>query len=70
MARIVKKPEERRQEIIEAARELFQAKDYEKTTMRDVMDKLGIAKGTIYHYFRSKEDLLEDEWVRKIIDDL
>lgn len=59
MARIVKKPAERRQEIIAAARELFQTQDYETTTMRDVMDKLGIAKGTIYHYFRSKEDLLE-----------
>jgi AcrR family transcriptional regulator len=59
MARIVKKPEERRQEIVAAARELFQKQQYEKTTMQDVMEKLGIAKGTIYHYFRSKEELLE-----------
>jgi AcrR family transcriptional regulator len=59
MTRIVKKPEERRQEIISAARELFQEQQYEKTTMKDVMDKLGIAKGTIYHYFISKEELLE-----------
>lgn len=59
MVRTVKKPEERREEIIAAARELFQSKDYEKTTMRDVMEKLGIAKGTIYHYFSSKEELLE-----------
>ena len=27
--------------------------------MQDVMDQLGIAKGTIYHYFKSKEELLE-----------
>lgn len=59
MTRIVKKPEERRHEIISAARELFQEQQYEKTTMKDVMDKLGIAKGTIYHYFKSKEELLE-----------
>ncbi len=59
MVRIVKKPETRRQEIIAAARELFQTKAYAKTTMRDVMEKLGIAKGTIYHYFKSKEKLLE-----------
>lgn len=59
MARIVKKQEERRQEIIEAARELFQTQQYEMTTMNDVMKKLGIAKGTIYHYFKSKEELLE-----------
>jgi AcrR family transcriptional regulator len=59
MARTVKKPEERRREIIAAARELFQTQQYETTTMKDVMEKLGIAKGTIYHYFGSKEALLE-----------
>lgn len=59
MVRTVKKPEERRQEIIAAAVELFNTKGYEKTTMQNVMDALGIAKGTIYHYFKSKEDLLE-----------
>lgn len=59
MVRIVKKPEDRRQEIVETARELFQKKGYESTTMRDIMDALGIAKGTIYHYFKSKEELLD-----------
>lgn len=59
MVRTVKKPEERRQEIISTARELFETKDYESTTMQNVMDKLGIAKGTIYHYFKSKDELLE-----------
>ena len=59
MTRIVKKPEERRAEIILAAKEIFMAKDYDRTTMQDVMQKLSIAKGTIYHYFKSKEDLLE-----------
>ena len=59
MPRIVKKPDERRKEIIQAARELFQTKEYDNTTMQELMDKLNIAKGTIYHYFSSKEDLLE-----------
>ncbi|MDR3575642.1 MAG: TetR/AcrR family transcriptional regulator [Anaerolineaceae bacterium] len=59
MVRIVKKPAERRLEIIRAARRLFQTKEYNNTTMQDVMDDLGIAKGTIYYYFKSKEDLLE-----------
>lgn len=58
MVRTVKKPAERRQEIIAAARELFQTREYKKTTMQDVMQKLDIAKGTIYHYFKSKEELL------------
>jgi AcrR family transcriptional regulator len=59
MVRIVKKAEVRRQEIVATARSLFQLKEYEKTTMQDVMDQLDIAKGTIYHYFKSKEELLE-----------
>ncbi len=59
MARIVKKSSERKADIIKAAGRLFKKKEYEKATMQDVMDALGIAKGTIYHYFKSKEDLLE-----------
>ena len=42
-----------------AARRLFQAEDYDKITMQDVVDELGIAKGTIYYYFNCKEDLLK-----------
>ncbi|MBN2086459.1 MAG: TetR/AcrR family transcriptional regulator [Anaerolineales bacterium] len=68
MARITKKPDERRQEILAAARDLFQSAGYEQTTMQDVMDRLNIAKGTIYHYFSSKEALLEAV-VEKIVDE-
>jgi AcrR family transcriptional regulator len=59
MVRVVKKAAERRSEIVKTARHLFQTKEYDKTTIQDVMDHLGIAKGTIYHYFKSKEELLE-----------
>jgi AcrR family transcriptional regulator len=59
MVRTVKQPDVRKAEIISAARRLFQTRDYEKTTMQDVMNDLGIAKGTIYYYFSSKEDLLD-----------
>ena len=53
------KPLNRREEILKVARNLFLTKDYEKTTMADIMDALEIAKGTIYHYFKSKEALFE-----------
>lgn len=59
MPRIVKKAEERKKEIIAAARELFKEKGQENVTMQELMDKLKIAKGTIYHHFSSKQDLLE-----------
>ena len=59
MIRIVKKPMERKSDIVRTARDLFKAKGYDQTTMQNVMDSLDIAKGTIYHYFQSKEALLE-----------
>lgn len=59
MARIVKDPETRKLEIIAAARHLFETQEYEKTSMQDVINYLNIAKGTIYHYFASKEALLK-----------
>lgn len=59
MVRIVKKAEERRDEILQAAGEMFLVRGYDRTTMKDVMVRLQIAKGTIYHYFKSKEELLE-----------
>ena len=59
MTRIVKKAEVRRQELVESARQLFLTKGYDETSMQNVMEHLSIAKGTIYHYFKSKEELLE-----------
>jgi AcrR family transcriptional regulator len=68
MTRITKKADVRRQEIVDAARHLFQTAGYEHTTMQDVMERLDIAKGTIYHYFASKEALLEAV-VESIVDE-
>jgi AcrR family transcriptional regulator len=59
MPRVVKKAEERKKEIINAARELFREKGRQKVTMQELMNKLNIAKGTIYHHFTSKDELLE-----------
>lgn len=59
MARIVKEPKIRRNEILDAAERLLVTKGYEQMAMRDLMDELQIAKGTVYHYFDSKQALLE-----------
>lgn len=59
MPRIVKKPAERRLEIIEMAQKLFLNKGYESTSLNDVVAALKVAKGTVYHYFSSKEELLD-----------
>lgn len=55
-----KSHDERRREILDTARGLFMARGYEACTIHDVIDAVGIAKGTFYHYFRSKTDLLEE----------
>ena len=49
----------RRDEIIGTARELFLSQGYDACTISDIIETIGIAKGTFYHYFRSKEELLE-----------
>ncbi|MFP4498934.1 MAG: TetR/AcrR family transcriptional regulator [Vulcanimicrobiota bacterium] len=59
MARITKKYEERKKEILQTAEFFFNTRGYQKTTIQNIINKLGIAKGTFYHYFKSKEDLLD-----------
>jgi len=59
MTREVKKPEIRKNEILDAARKFFFQKGYEQTSIQDIIDDLSIAKGTFYHYFTSKLDLLD-----------
>ncbi|MDV3129605.1 TetR/AcrR family transcriptional regulator [Mycobacterium sp. 21AC1] len=61
MARRVK-PEEyaaRRREILDAALQLMHDKGYEKMTIEDVLAKVRMSKGALYHYFGSKQALLE-----------
>lgn len=50
---------ERRNEILDAAGQLFSTKGYDKCTIIDILDAVGIAKGTFYYYFKSKEEVLD-----------
>jgi AcrR family transcriptional regulator len=58
MVRTVKSPDIRRGEILAAARELFQSQGYQNTSVDAIIRKAGVAKGTFYYYFQSKEDIL------------
>ncbi|MCL2611571.1 MAG: TetR/AcrR family transcriptional regulator [Defluviitaleaceae bacterium] len=44
--------------ILSASEKLFLEKGYEKTTAQEIMDRTGLSKGTIFHHFKSKEDIL------------
>lgn len=71
--RVSKDPEIRRQEIIDSARGLFKNKGIRKTSMNDVADNIGVAKGLIYYYFSSKDELVEavvDEFIKDVDEEL
>lgn len=57
--RIVKTAGERKNEILDAADELFGQKGFEGTSTNDILEKVGIARGTLYHHFKSKEEIMD-----------
>lgn len=65
--KIIKEYDERRNEILDVAERLIHRKGYEKCTVNDILKEVGIAKGTFYHYFKSKEDVI-DAIVSRYID--
>lgn len=49
-----------REEILRKSFPLFARKGYSKVTMRELAKHLDISSGTIYHYFKNKDDLFEE----------
>lgn len=55
-----KKPaEQRRKDLVDAARETFGRKGFKTTTVSEIVKEAGVAQGTFYLYFDSKEEILE-----------
>lgn len=52
-------PQKRFDQIVDTAHSLFLKNGYEQTSVQQIIEEVNIAKGTFYHYFNSKEDLLE-----------
>ena len=48
-----------RQAILDAAREVFGELGYDVATVRDIIRRTGLAAGTFYNYYRSKEEVFE-----------
>jgi AcrR family transcriptional regulator len=57
MTRISKPPHERKKEIMDAALELFLTRGYAKTSVSDIVQKVNVAQGLFYYYFKSKEEV-------------
>lgn len=47
-----------KEKIINAAMQLFQAQGYQQTSVSEICARAGIATGTFYHYYPSKQDIL------------
>ncbi len=51
------KQDERRREILAASLQTFSDKGYDKTSMADIVRVTGLSKGTLYWYFKNKQEL-------------
>jgi AcrR family transcriptional regulator len=56
---IVKPVPARRDELLDVAQRLFARNGYDGTSVNLIIAELGVSKGAFYHYFESKEDLVE-----------
>jgi AcrR family transcriptional regulator len=64
--RVVKSAADRRNELLDTALRLFLTDGYERVAVQDVTDAVGVAKGTFYHYFDSKAELLAEACRRQV----
>lgn len=52
-------PEQTVEKILEVSHKLFVEKGYDKTTIKDIIDAVGMSKGIIYYHFKSKEEVFD-----------
>ncbi len=64
MSTSIKKSDETRRRILEAALDLFRENGFDATTMRDIAKKAGVALGAAYYYFDSKDAIVMAFYVR------
>lgn len=69
MPRVVKAPQVRRDELLDVAQQLIADVGYEAMSVEAVTRAAQVAKGTFYHYFASKEDML-GQLLQRLMDGL
>jgi AcrR family transcriptional regulator len=62
--------EDKRRQLVDAAVRVFARKGFHASRVGDIAEEAGVAHGLLYHYFRSKEDVLEtifrETWTRVV----
>lgn len=53
----------RRQQIMDAAYRCFARKGFHQATMREIYSEAGLSPGAVYHYFKSKEEIIEASFI-------
>lgn len=69
---MIKDGKERRKELLNIAGNLFISKGFDNTSITDILNEAGIARGTLYYYFKSKEEIMDaiiEEYTEKIVID-
>lgn len=62
MSALIVNKEEKRDLIVRAALKVFAEKGMAGTTIRDIAEEAGIGKGTVYEYFRDKEEIIHNSF--------
>ncbi len=71
MKRTVKKPFDRKHEILDAAQKLFLKKGFQETSVSQIVRQVGVAQGTFYYYYKTKDEIMDaiiDRYIDKIIE--
>ena len=58
-------PVDKRRQILDAAIRVFARQGFHATRVSDIADEAGVAYGLVYHYFRSKDEVLNELFVER-----
>ena len=70
MSRIMKKPDDRRRELLNIGFDLYMEKGMEGLNIKEVVDRANVATGLFYYYFKSKEEFVEEALNNFIVQNL
>jgi AcrR family transcriptional regulator len=65
---VMTEPQDRRELIVATAAEMFARKGIKATTVREIADAVGVLSGSLYHYFKSKDEIVQEILVEFLVE--